>query len=102
LGKEGHVGKEESLEGKEGEENRRVEMTIDERLEALVGRHEALAQSVELIAGMQLKVEKEQLKTGRQLRSLGRLVRAIVLDHEARLTTLEAGEEDEDDDPEKG
>lgn len=26
-------------------------MTIDERLEKLVGRHEALAQSVELLAG---------------------------------------------------
>jgi hypothetical protein len=67
--------------------------TIDERLDAL-------AQSVELIAGMQLKVEKEQLKTGRQLRSLGRLVRLIVIDHESRLLALE-GKEDEDDDPEE-
>ncbi len=57
-------------------------MTIDERLEALVGRHEALAQSVELIAAMQQKTEK-------QIRSLARLVRVIVLDHEARLTDLE-------------
>lgn len=33
-------------------------MTIDERLEALVGRHEALAQTVEIIASMQLVNEK--------------------------------------------
>jgi hypothetical protein len=43
------------------EENGR-KRTIDERLDALLTRHEALAQTVELIAGMQLKVEEEQLK----------------------------------------
>ena len=56
-------------------------MTIDERLEALT-------HSVELIAQMQLKTEKE-------IRKLGRYVRAIVLDHEARLLALEGDEEDE-------
>ena len=35
--------------------------TIDERLDALVERHEALTQSVELIAAMQQKTEKEQI-----------------------------------------
>ena len=54
-------------------------MTIDERLEALT-------QSVELIAQMQLKTEKE-------IRRLGRYVRIIVIDHEQRLAALE-GEED--------
>ena len=46
-------------------------MNIDERLEALT-------QSVELIAQMQVKTEKE-------IRRLGRYVRIIVLDHEAML-----------------
>jgi hypothetical protein len=62
--------------------------TIDERLDAL-------AQSVELIASMQLQTEKEQIKTGKQIRSLGRLVRLIVLDHEARLLALEGDDEEE-------
>jgi hypothetical protein len=57
-------------------------MTIDERLEALT-------HSVELIAQMQLKTEKE-------IRKLGRYVRAIVLDHEARLLALEDEDKDED------
>jgi hypothetical protein len=59
-------------------------MTIDERLEAL-------AQSVELIASMQKTTEK-------QIRSLARLVRLIVIDHESRLVALE-GSEDEDEKP---
>jgi len=83
------------------EENGR-KRTTDERLDALLARHEALAQTVELIAGMQVKVEKEQLRTGRQLRSLGRLVRLIVLDHESRLLALEGGEDEEDDEEAEG
>jgi len=55
-------------------------MTIDERLEALT-------HSVELIAQAQLKTEKE-------IHTLGRYIRAIVLDHEARLLVLEGGEKD--------
>jgi predicted component of type VI protein secretion system len=57
-------------------------MTIDERLEALT-------HSVELIAQAQLKTEKE-------IHTLGRYIRAIVLDHEARLLVLEGGEKDKD------
>jgi hypothetical protein len=57
-------------------------MTIDERLVALT-------QSVELIAQMQLKTEKE-------IRTLGRFVRTIVLDHESRLLALENSGEDND------
>jgi hypothetical protein len=56
--------------------------TIDQRLEAL-------AQSVELLAAMQLKTEK-------QIRRLGRYIRMIVLDHESRLLALEDGDEDGD------
>ena len=59
---------------------------IDQRLEALT-------HSVELIAKMQLKTEKE-------IKRLGRYVRMIVLDHEARLLALEGGQEDEDEDDE--
>lgn len=56
-------------------------MTIDERLEALT-------HSVQLIAQMQLKTDKE-------IRKLGCYVRAIVLDPEARLLALEKDDEDE-------
>ena len=61
-------------------------MTIDERLEALTQRLEGLTQSVELIAQMQIKTEKE-------IRTLGRFVRTIVLDHESRLLALEKADE---------
>jgi len=57
-------------------------MTIDEQLEALT-------HSVELIAQAQLKTEKE-------IHTLGRYIRAIVLDHEARLLVLEGTEKDKD------
>jgi len=55
-------------------------MDIDERLEALT-------HSVELIAAMQLKTEKE-------IKRLARYVRTIVVDHEQRLAALE-GDDDE-------
>jgi hypothetical protein len=50
---------------------------------------EALTHSVELLAQMQIKTEKE-------IRRLGRFVRTIVLDHEARLLTLEGESEDDE------
>ena len=55
-------------------------MGIDDRLEALT-------HSVELIAQMQLKTEKE-------IRQLGRYVRVIALGHEARLLALEKDDGD--------
>lgn len=55
--------------------------SIDERLEAIV-------QSVELLANMQIKTEK-------QINRLGRYIRLIVMDHEARLLELEGESEDE-------
>ena len=70
-------------------------MNIEEKLEKLVERHEALTQSVELIASLQQDVEKESKKTTVEIRKLARLVRVIVLDHESRLVELEGGEEDE-------
>jgi hypothetical protein len=56
--------------------------TIDERLEALT-------HSVELLASMQMKTEKE-------IKTLGRYVRMIVIDHELRLLKLEGGLDDKD------
>jgi hypothetical protein len=61
-------------------------MTIDERLEKLVERHEALSHSVELLAGMHRQTERE-------LKKLSRLARLILIDHEERRRTLE-GDED--------
>ena len=55
------------------------EKTLDERLDALT-------HSVELIAAMQLKTEK-------QINRLGKYIRMIVMDHEARLLALEGDEE---------
>lgn len=57
-------------------------MTIDERLEALT-------HSVELLAQMQIKTERE-------IRRLGKYVRTIVLDHEAQLLALEDNSEDDE------
>jgi hypothetical protein len=69
-------------------------MTMDERLEKLLERREALTQSVELIASMQQDVERESKKTTQEIRKLARLVRVIVLDHESRPVALE-GEDEE-------
>jgi hypothetical protein len=62
--------------------NEDTTMTIEEQLESLT-------RSVELIAQMQAKTEKE-------IRTLGRYIRAIVLDHEARLLVLEQEDKSED------
>jgi hypothetical protein len=71
-------------------------MNIDERLEKLVERHEALTQSVEILGGMQRETEREQKKTSLEIRKLARLVRVIVVDHEARLLALEGDDEEPD------
>ena len=72
-------------------------MNIDERLEALV-------QSVEVLAVMhkdnEKRYEERFAKTDGQIRRLGKYVHTIaglVLDHDARLRTLE-GEDDAADD----
>jgi hypothetical protein len=58
-------------------------MTIDERLEALT-------HSVELLAQMQLKTEKDLKRVGRYIGAIGQMV----LHHEARLRAIE-GEDEE-------
>ena len=62
-------------------------MTIDERIERLVERHEALAQSVELLLAT-------ATKDGENIRQLARSIRALGIlaeDHEDRLNELEGG-----------
>ena len=67
-------------------------MTIDERIEKLTERHEALAQTVELIAAMQRDNEKYIAETARQIRADGENIRAlarIAEIHHERLSHLE-------------
>lgn len=71
-------------------------MTTEEKLEKLVERHEALTQSVELIASLQQDVEKEAKKTTQEIRKLARLVRVIVHDRESLFIALEGDEDDSD------
>jgi hypothetical protein len=71
----------------------RLGQKTDERLDRLAERQQALAESVEVLAHAQEKTEKE-------IRRLGRYVRVIVFDHEARLLRLE-GEDEEGDDGDK-
>lgn len=60
-------------------------MTIDERLDRLTERHEALTQTVELLAGMQRTNEEHINKL---IEATGRLVR-VLEDHEHRIDGLE-------------
>ena len=69
-------------------------MNIDERLEKLTERTEALTQSVELIAAMHKETDKEMKRLGKYVRS----VMHIVLDHETRIRAVEGdGNDDEAD-----
>ena len=75
-------------------------MTIDERLERLTARHEALTQTVELIAAMQLTNEKRLQQQGDQIAEVlaaskqdGENIRAlarIAEIHEPRLDDIES------------
>jgi hypothetical protein len=56
--------------------------TIDERLDRLVERHEALSQTVELVAHM-------QLQTSKNLDRLERLFHFVGAGHNKRITKLE-------------
>jgi len=63
-------------------------MTIDERLEKLTERHEALTQTVELIAAMQLALTRDVQQDSENIRALVRIAEI----HERRLTGIEGGE----------
>jgi hypothetical protein len=64
-------------------------MNIDERLEKLVGRHEALAQSVELLSIETHELRAAIAQDAENIRALARIAEI----HERRLTHLEGGEE---------
>ncbi len=69
-------------------------MTIDERLEALTTRHEALTESVELLL-MQSREHTKQLEIDREnIRADSEHIRALTRVaeiHERRLTDIEGG-----------
>ena len=76
-------------------------MTIDERLERLVDRHEALAQSVELLVSAQLQNERLHEKN-EKLQQKNEVVMANLMEsvnslanvariHERRITDIEGG-----------
>ena len=67
-------------------------MTIDQRLDRLTERHEALTQTVEIIAGMQRENEvlhqKNEILLGHVMESIDSLAR-IAQAHERRISHLE-------------
>jgi hypothetical protein len=63
--------------------------SVDQRLDRLTERTDAIAQSVELLSQSQLKTDKE-------IRRLGRYIRIIVIDHESRLLKPEALDAEDD------
>jgi hypothetical protein len=66
-------------------------MTIDERLEKLTERHEALTQTVELMAAEnQAGFARLEKIVGQMARSIDTLARVVEL-HEHRIDTLEGG-----------
>ena len=69
-------------------------MTIDERLEKLTERHEALTQTVELMAAENRagfeRLGKVENILGQMARSIDTLARVVEL-HEHRIDTLEGG-----------
>ena len=69
-------------------------LNIDQRLEALTARNEALSQSVELLLQSQKQTDKELRRVGKYIRA----VAALVLDHEPRIRVLEGKELDGEDD----
>lgn len=64
-------------------------MTIEERLERLTDRHEALTQSVEMLLTAQRETEKHLGQLGQFIDSLARIAEA----HEHRIDRLEEGNE---------
>jgi hypothetical protein len=74
-------------------------MTVDERLEKLVVRHEALSQTVELLGAMHQEVEKQLQAIGGHIDRLVTLqektqdrvdlLLSVVANHEQRLNGIE-------------
>lgn len=69
-------------------------MTIDERLDRLAERHEALAQTVELIAHENQVLQGTMRQTAQMIGTLAETVSKLVVvvqAHEHRLENLEGG-----------
>jgi hypothetical protein len=70
-------------------------VTIDERIERLTERHEAFAQSVEILVAENPRIVAENRQRDRQLgeimEGIARLVHVAEI-HEHRLTELEGGQ----------
>ena len=66
-------------------------MTIDERLEKLAERHEALAQTVELMAAEQREAARRTDERFAQLATAMTQLVEVVRRHEERLDRLEVG-----------
>jgi hypothetical protein len=67
-------------------------MNIDQRIEALTERHEALTQTVELIAAAQVKADERIREVTGLLRETGQFINQlahIAAAHEQRLDRLE-------------
>ncbi len=64
-------------------------MTIDERLERLVERHEALAQTVELMAAEQREAQRKNEERFAQMATAMTQLIEVVRRHEERLDRLE-------------
>ncbi len=62
-------------------------MTVDERIEALTARHEALTMSLELISRDLETIRANSERDGENIRALARIAEI----HEHRLTGLEGG-----------
>ena len=67
-------------------------MTFEERIDKLTGRHEALTQTVELIAGMQRdnegRMAKIEDKMAQLTETMNRLANIVIV-HDQRLDDLE-------------
>ena len=69
-------------------------MNIDQRLDRLTERHEALAESIELLTAdireMAVENRKRDGRIGQLMTGIGQLLRVAEI-HERRLTDLEGG-----------
>jgi hypothetical protein len=72
-------------------------MTTDERIAALVERHESLTHAVELLAQIHKDNEKQSKLLTKDVRAFVRAARNWMFDLDSRLRDLEAGgDEDEE------
>ena len=66
-----------------------MDMSFEERLDRLTERHEALTQTVEIIASMQKETERQMQALGKRIDAVTAAVAVLVQDHERRLDNLD-------------